>query len=51
MGAGGVLLVGDAQAHAGGDTGEDAQAAKARVTRELNDEIAHAIANFSGLTD
>jgi hypothetical protein len=32
-------------------SGEAARKAKARVTRELNAEIAHAIANFSGLPD
>ena len=31
-------------------SGEEARAAKARVIRELNNEIAHAIANFSGLS-
>ena len=30
--------------------GEEAEAAKAAATRALNDEIAHAIANFTGLT-
>ena len=31
--------------------GDDADAAKDRAIRALNDEIAHAIANFTGLTD
>jgi hypothetical protein len=30
--------------------GSEAKAARARATRALNDEIAHAVANFSGLT-
>jgi phage-related minor tail protein len=33
-----------------GLTGSDAKAARDRAIRALNDEIAHAIANFSGLT-